>query len=120
MKVSLECIAIACAISHLVTVSANVALPDNLIQVQTQGFSKIVDHWEASRSLGEANRSLSSSVFQESFSQPPEDRTTRESLPTDLTICDEFFFGRQSNLQSDDIPFCVNGGLYVNKTFVKL
>ena len=40
-------------------------------------------------------------------------RGTREladQLPTDLSICDAYFFGRQSGLPSDQLPFCVHGG----------
>ena len=39
------------------------------------------------------------------------DRDLRDKLPTDLSICDEYFFGRQTSLPPDKVPFCVNGGL---------
>ena len=37
-------------------------------------------------------------------------RGLANELPSDLSICDEYFFGRQSNLETDQLPFCVNGG----------
>jgi len=43
-------------------------------------------------------------------SEAEELRNLRESLPADLSICDEYFFGRQTNLPADQVPFCVNGG----------
>lgn len=34
-----------------------------------------------------------------------------EDIPDDVSICDEYFFGRATSLPSDQIPFCVNNGI---------
>lgn len=38
-------------------------------------------------------------------------RDLRNKLPSDLSICDEYFFGRQANLPVEETPWCVHGGL---------
>lgn len=37
-------------------------------------------------------------------------RELADKLPDDLSICDEYFFGRQSGLPSEQLPYCVHGG----------
>jgi len=56
-------------------------------------------------------RVLLQDIFTAAASEAGEERGLRDSLPTDLSICDEYFFGRQTNLPPDEVPFCVNGGL---------
>jgi len=56
-------------------------------------------------------RMLFQDIFTATASEAGEERGLRDSLPTDLSICDEYFFGRQTNLPPDEVPFCVNGGL---------
>jgi len=46
------------------------------------------------------------------YPEEEEDRVLRDQLPADLSICDEYFFGRPANLpEGTTYPFCVNGGL---------
>lgn len=49
-------------------------------------------------------------TLEKAAAEEDELRNLRENLPADLSICDEYFFGRPTNLPSDQVPFCVNGG----------
>lgn len=55
---------------------------------------------------------LSTSNADVSAQHPEEDtRALVDKLPSDITVCDEYFFGRQSKQSShQQPPFCVNGG----------
>lgn len=35
---------------------------------------------------------------------------TTASIPSDVSVCNDFFFGRQYHANSNTLPFCVNGG----------
>jgi hypothetical protein len=57
---------------------------------------------------------LSLSIAVASASDVPEGKHRRllesSGLPDDVVICDEYFFGHQSLLPFDELPFCVNNG----------